>query len=113
MFPRHGRSLEIAFGWLIEQGCSAFLLKLLCFCVENGAGLKIRGTVTQSIKTLLMWKFWIQDLLHEPKVLPVSFAHLVACMGWAHAKDPKEANPYPPNNTFSISLMSHMGLGHA
>ena len=81
--------------------------------MENGAGLKIMGIVTQSIKALLRWKFWIQDLFHEPKVLPVSLAHLVARMGWAHAKGLKGTDPYPQNNTFSISLMSHMGLGHA
>ena len=65
--------------------------------MEKKAGLKIRGTVTQSIKALLRWKFWVQDLLYEPKVLPVSHAHLVARMGWAHAKDSEGTDPYPPN----------------
>ena len=71
--------------------------------MENGAGLKIRDTVTQSIKALLRWKFWVQNLFHELEVLPVSFAHLVECMGWAYAKDPKGADPYLPNHTSSIS----------
>ena len=60
MFPRHGRSLEIAFGWLSELGCLTFFLELLCFGVENGAGLKIKGTVTQSIK----FKVEILDIRH-------------------------------------------------
>ena len=64
---------------------------------------KLWATVTQSIKTVLGWKFWIQDLLYEPKVLPVSLAHLVARMGWAHVKDLKETNSYLPNHTSSIS----------
>ena len=81
--------------------------------MENGDGLKIRGTVTQSRKAVLGWKFWIQDLLYELEVLPVSLAHLVARMGWAHAKGPKGIDPYPPNYTSSISPISHMGLGHA
>ena len=65
--------------------------------MEKKARLKIRGTVTQSIKALLRWKFWVQDLLYEPKVLPVSLAHLVARMGWAYAKDSEGTDPYPPN----------------
>ena len=76
-------------------------------------GQKLWATVTQSIKAVLGWKFWIQDLLHEPEVLPVSLAHLVARMGWAHAKGPKGTNPYPPNHTSSISPICRMGLGHA
>ena len=31
MFPRHGRSLEIAFEWLSELSCSAFFLELVVF----------------------------------------------------------------------------------
>ena len=85
----------------------------MCFGVENGDGLKIRGTVTQSIKAVLEWKFWIQDLLHEIEVLLVSLAHLVARMGWAHAKGPKGIDLYPPNHTSLISPISHMSLGHA
>ena len=76
-------------------------------------GQKLWATVIQSIKTVLGWKFWLQDLLHEPEVLPVSLAHLVACMGWAHAKGPKGTDPYSPNHTSSISSISRMGLGHA
>ena len=48
---------------------------------KSGLWQKLWATVTQSIKVVLGWKFWIQDLLHEPEVLPVSLAHLVACMG--------------------------------
>ena len=44
------------------------------------------ATVTQSIKTILGWKFWIQDPLHEPEVLPLFLAHLVARKGWAYYK---------------------------
>ena len=43
----------------------------------------------------------------------MSLAHLVARMGWAHAKGPKETDPYPQNQTSSIFPISHMGLGHA
>ena len=64
-------------------------------------------------KTIFGWKFRVQDLLHEPKVLLVSLAHLVACMCWAHAKGLKGIDPYPPNYTSLISLVSHIGLGHA
>ena len=60
-----------------------------------------------------MWKFWVQDLLHEPEMLLVSLAHLVARLVWAYAKGLKEIDPYPPNHTSLISLISHMGLGHA
>ena len=48
---------------------------------KSGLWQKVWATVTQSIKAILGWKFWIQDLLHEPEVLPVSLAHLVARMG--------------------------------
>ena len=78
--------------------------------MENGAKLKIKDTVTQSIKALLRWKFWVQDLLHEPEVLPVSLAHLVVRMGWAHAKGPKGTDPYSLNHTSSISLSKLHGL---
>ena len=67
-----------------------------------------RATVSQSIKAILGWKFQVQDLLHEPKVLLVSLAHLVTGMGCAHAKGIKETDSYPPNHTFSIfPNMSH------
>ena len=42
----------------------------------------------------------VQDLFHESKVLQASLAHLVVHMGWAHAKNLKETNPYPSNHTF-------------
>ena len=74
---------------------------------------KTLSTVNQSIKIVLGWKFWVQALLHEPEVLPMSFAHLVACMCWVHAKGPKGTDPYPPNHTSLISPISQMGLGHA
>ena len=48
---------------------------------KSGLWQKLWATITQSIKTVLWWKFWIQDLIHEPEVLPVSLTHLVACMG--------------------------------
>ena len=70
-----------------------------------------RAIVSQSIKAVLGWKFQVQDLLHEPKVLPLSLAHLVAQMGWAHAKGPKETDSYPPNHTSSISTNMSHGLG--
>ena len=78
---------------------------------NKGFGQKLWATVTQSIKTVLGWKFWIQDLFHEPEVLLVSLTHLVACMGWAHAKSPKGTDPYPPNHTSSISPNKSHGLG--
>ena len=74
---------------------------------------KLWATITQSIKSILRWKFWIQDFLHEPEVLLVSLTHLVARMGWAQAKGPKETDPYLSNHTFSISPICRMGLGHA
>ena len=80
---------------------------------RKGFGQKLWATVTQSIKTIFGWKFRVQDLLHEPKVLLVSLTHLVACMCWAHAKGLKGIDPYPPNHTSSISPISHMSLGHA
>ena len=66
-------------------------------------GQKPWATVTQSMKAILGWKFWIQDLLYEPEVLLVSLAHLVERMGWAYAKSLKGTDPYPPNHTSSIS----------
>ena len=69
------------------------------------------ATVTQSIKAVLGWKFRVQDLIHEPKVLLVSLTHLVAHMCWAHAKGPKETDPYPPNHTSSISPNKSHELG--
>ena len=66
-------------------------------------GQKLWATVTQSMKAILGWKFWIQDLLYEPEVLLVSLAHLVERMGWAYAKSLKGTDPYPPNHTSSIS----------
>ena len=78
---------------------------------NKGFGQKLWATVTQSIKTVLGWKFWIQDLLHEPKVLPVSLAYLVARMGWAHAKSLKGTDAYSPNHTFSIFPNKSHGLG--
>ena len=47
---------------------------------KSGLWQKLWATVTQSIKAVLGWKFWIQDLLHESEVLLVSLAHLVARM---------------------------------
>ena len=61
------------------------------------------ATVTQSIKVVLGWKFRVQDLFYEPKVLPVSLTHLVARMCWAYTKSPKGIDPYPPNHISSIS----------
>ena len=66
---------------------------------KNITGLKLRPTVTQSIKAVLGWKFWIQVLFHEPEVLQVSLTHLVARIGWAHAKVRKE-----PTHTLQITL---------
>ena len=53
----------------------------LCLKEKKRLRQKLWATVTQSIKAVLGWKFWIQDLLYEPEVLPVSLTHLVACMG--------------------------------
>ena len=64
-------------------------------------------------KALLRWKFQVQDLLHEPEVLLVSLAHLVARMGWAHAKGLKGTDSYTQNHTSLISPICDMGLGHA
>ena len=72
---------------------------------------KSRATVNQSIKVLLGCKFRVQNLLHEPKMLLMSLTHLVARMGWAHAKSPKETDLYPPNHTSSISPNMSHGLG--
>lgn len=85
----------------------------LCFCVENKAGLKIRGTNSQSMKPFLGWKFWVLDLLHKPQVPQASLAHLMARMDWAHVKSLIETNPNPPNHASSISPTIYMGLGHA
>ena len=49
------------------------------------------ATVTKNIKAILEWKFWIQDLFHEPEVLPVSFALLVARMVGLMQKVRKES----------------------
>ena len=75
----------------------------LCLKEKKGFRQKLWATVTQSIKAVLGWKFWIQDLLREPEVLLVSLAHLVARMGWGHIKGLKGTDPYPPNHTSSIS----------
>ena len=42
--------------------------------------------------------------------LLVSLAHLVARMGWAHAKGPKGTSPYPPNHAPSVSPNKSHGL---
>ena len=52
--------------------------------------LKIWVIVNQSIKALLGWNFPVQDLIYVLEVVPVSLSHLVAHMGWAHAKVRKE-----------------------
>ena len=49
----------------------------------------------------------------EARLVAVSLAHLVVCMGWAHAIGSKETDPYPPNHTPSISPICRMGLGYA
>ena len=85
----------------------------LCLKEKKRFRQKFWATVTQNIKAVLGWKFWIQDLLYEPKVLPMSLAHLVARMGWAHVKDLKETNSYLSNHTSSVSPISRMSLGHA
>ena len=82
----------------------------ICFKGKSGLEQKLYAIVTQNIK-ILGWKFWIQDLFHEPDVLPMSLAHLVARMGWANAKGPKGTDPYPPNHTSSISPNKLFGLG--
>ena len=69
-------------------------------------------TVNQRIKALLGRKFRVQDLLHEPKVLLVSLAHLVAHISWAHAKGSKETDLYPPNYTSSVSPICNMSLAN-
>ena len=80
---------------------------------KSGLWQKLWATVTQSIKAVLRWKFWIQDLLYQPEVLLVSLVHLVVRLCWAHAKGAKETDPYLPNHTSSISPISCMGLDHA
>ena len=70
---------------------------------KKGFRQKLWVTVTQSIKAILGWKFWIQGLFHKAEVLLVSLAHLVARMGWAHVKGLKGTDLYPPNYTSSIS----------
>ena len=82
----------------------------LCFRQKKIVEYKSWATVTQSIKIVLGWKFWIQDPLHELEVLPLSLAHLVARKGWAYAKGPKGIDPYPPNHTSSISPNKWHGL---
>ena len=44
------------------------------------------ATISQSIKALLRWKFRVLDLFHDPGVLPVSLAHLVARTGCDRVK---------------------------
>ena len=78
---------------------------------KTGLWQKLWTTVTQSMKAILGWTFWIQDLLHEPEVLLVSLAHLVACMSWVHAKGPKGTDSYPLNHTSSISPNKSHELG--
>ena len=83
----------------------------LCVLGKKLVEQKSWATVTKNIKAILGWKFWIQDLLHEPEVLSVSLAHLVARKGWAYAKGSKGTDPYPPNHTSSISPNKLHGLG--
>jgi len=81
---------------------ASYLWSAICFrqqMVEQ----KSWVIVSQSIKAILGWKFWVQNLLHVLEVLPMSLAHLVARMGWAHAKGPKGTDSYPSNYTSSIS----------
>ena len=75
------------FGWKRKYGSK---IKL---------GQKLWAIVTQSIKAPLRWKFWVQDLLHEPKVLPASLAHLVARMAGLMQKVQKE-----PTHTLQTTL---------
>ena len=55
-------------------------------------GQKLCATVSQRIKACLGWKFQVQDLRHEPKVLPMFLAHSVARMCWVHAKGMKKTD---------------------
>ena len=74
---------------------------------------KLWVTVTQGIKAVLGWKFWVQDLLHEPEMLPMSPAHLVARIDWVNAKGSKRNRPIPSKPHFlNFSQISRMGLGH-
>ena len=66
---------------------------------KSGLWQKLWATVTQSIKAVLGWKFWIQDLLHELEVLPVSLVHLVAHMAELMQKVQKE-----PTHTLQTTL---------
>ena len=63
----------------------------LCVLGKKLVEQKSRATVTKNIKAILEWKFWIQDLFHEPEVLPVSFALLVARMVGLMQKVRKES----------------------
>ena len=60
------RPWKTTFRWLSGLGCLAFFLELAALVWENGAGLKIRGTVTQSMESILGWKFLTLDLLRGP-----------------------------------------------
>ena len=60
------RPWKTTFRWLSGLGYSAFFLESAALVWENGAGLKIRGTVTQSMESNLGWKFLAFDLLDGP-----------------------------------------------
>ena len=75
---------------------------------KNRLGQKLWATDSESIRPLLGWEFWVQDLLHELEVLLASLTYLIAYLGWAYAKGLKGTNPFSPNHTPSISpICSH------
>lgn len=86
---------------------------IMCFRPKKKVKQKSWTTDNRCIKSLLGWKFRVQNLFHEVEVLLVYLAHLVAHIGWPYAKCSNETDPYPPNHTSSIFPICHMGLGHA
>ena len=60
------RPWKTIFRLLSGLGCSVFFLESAALVWENGTGLKIRGTVTQSMESILGWKFLTLDLLRGP-----------------------------------------------
>ena len=86
-------------------GKTSHLKPIMCFRPPQKKKVKKKSWITDNrcIKTLLGWKFRVQDLFHEFEVLLVSLAHLVAHIGWAFTKCSYETDPYPQNHFSSIS----------
>ena len=113
MFPRHGKSLEIAFGWLSELSCTAFFLELVVFCCGKWSWAK------NYVHSHLEHKSSFEVNILDTRSLPWAWGVTsVPCpLGSTHGLDSckrsKRNQPIPFKPHFLNFPISHTGLGHA